>query len=112
MFREERECERERECVCPLVPPARSGLSLVSASNFVHRHSMEQCRFGSACLRPLCPHVHADKRARRWAELRKLPPEQEDAPVMQIILQERITEKKAVEQAEQTVDITVPQNYG
>ena len=83
-----------------LVPLVRSGLSL------------ERCRFGSACWRPLCPYVHAHQRARRWAELWNLLADQEeDAPVMQIIPQQSITEKKAVEQAEQTVDISALQNH-
>ena len=40
---------------------------------------MDRCRYGSSCWRPVCPYVHAGRRARGWAELWTLLASQEDA---------------------------------
>ena len=73
---------------------------------------MDSCRYGAACWRPLCLHVHAGRRARRWAEVWLLlaTQEEEDLEVIKVIPEERIP-KHIVERTivEQNVDVPMPQ---
>ena len=89
--------------------------TLLSVSNPMLRSfqplSMDSCRYGAACWRPLCHYVHAGRRARRWAEVWLLlamqeEEEEEDLEVIKVISEERIP-KHIVERTivEQNVDV-------
>ena len=68
---------------------------------------MDQCRYGSSCWRPLCPYVHASRRARRWAELWTLfasQEEEDDLEVVKVISVEAVSERFT----EQNADVVLP----
>ena len=104
----------------------------VQLSSFVLKRcfqplSMEPCRFGAGCWRPLCPYGHSGRgRAARWAavwtllasqeenlEVIKVIPERfaeqnADVPVPPVVAVVEITPEEHISERTQIVDVPVP----